>query len=154
MTALTEEQRAQAALQFLLLDKDSDGYIDSDHLGEYLRTVGLYPTPSDIRGYIPLVDPQNSGKVGQEDALQLVEKLYPQRTTPEELQAALKMLDEDADGYMTTSQLRLILVSLGTRLTAEEADDIIQDVEKDADGLINLDDLAHMLMPNKAEGSI
>ncbi|KPA78129.1 calmodulin-like protein [Leptomonas pyrrhocoris] len=154
MTALAEEQRSQAALQFLLLDQDSDGYIASDQLGEYLRTVGLYPTPSDIAGYLPIVDPHGTGKVAQEDALQLAEQLYPQRTTPEELHAALKVLDDDADGYMTTAQLRLFLVSLGTRLTTEEADEIIHDVEKDADGMINLEDLAQMLMPRNAERSI
>ncbi|KAL7700962.1 calmodulin-like protein [Lotmaria passim] len=153
MTALAEEQRTQAALQFLLLDQDSDGFIASDDLGVYLRSVGLYPTPSDLAGYLPLVDPQHTNKISQTDALSLVEKLYPQRTKPEELHTALKALDDDADGYVTTAQLRLMLVSVGIRLTAEEADEIIQDAEKDADGMINIENLAQLLMPTEAEGA-
>ena len=137
MTVLAEEQRTQAALQFLLLDQDSDGFIASD----------------DLAGYLPLVDPQHTNKISQTDALSLVEKLYPQRTKPEELHAALKALDDDADGYVTTAQLRLMLVSVGIRLTAEEADEIIQDAEKDADGMINIENLAQLLMPTEAEGA-
>jgi calmodulin len=151
MAAFTEEQRSQASLQFLLLDTDSDGCIASGDLGVFLRSVGLYPTPSEVAGYVTLVDPQHTGKVSEDEAMKLAEQLYPQRTKPEELHAALKVLDDDADGYLTTAQLRMILVSLGTRLTPEEADEVVQDVEKDADGLINVDDLAQMLMPTRAD---
>lgn len=152
MPPLTEEQRAQAALQFILLDQDSDGFIASNELGFYLRAVGLFPTAAEVTSYLPLVDAQHQGKIAQADALELVERLYPQRTQPEELHAALKVLDEDADGYLTTAQLRLILTTLGTRLTTEEADEVLQDVEKDADGMVSIDDIAQLLLPPTKAG--
>ncbi|KAG5480106.1 hypothetical protein CUR178_06158 [Leishmania enriettii] len=151
MGALSEDQRTRASLQFLLLDQDSDGFIRSDELGTYLRAIGLYPSQSDIASYIALVDSAEQGRVSQERALELYEKLYPQRTTLEELHAALKVLDDDADGYLTTAQLRHALVNLGARLSVEEAEEILRDVEKDDEGMIILEDITQLLMPTESE---
>ncbi|CBZ26770.1 calmodulin-like protein [Leishmania mexicana MHOM/GT/2001/U1103] len=151
MSVLSEAQRTCASLQFLLLDQDSDGFIGSHELGTYLRAIGLYPAQSDIASYIALVDPEEQGRVSQESALALYEKLYPQRTTPEELYAALKVLDDDADGYLTTTQLRHILVNLGARISQEDAEEILRDVEKDREGMIMVDDIIQLLMPTEGE---
>ncbi|GET88257.1 calmodulin-like protein [Leishmania tarentolae] len=151
MSVLSEAQRTRASLQFLLLDQDSDGFISSHELGAYLRAIGLYPSQSDIASYIALVDPGEQGRVSQESALALYEKLYPQRTTAEELYAALKVLDDDADGYLTTTQLRHILVNLGARISQEEAEEILCDVEKDREGMIMVDDIIQLLMPTGGE---
>ncbi|CAJ1023929.1 EF-hand domain pair, putative [Leishmania lindenbergi] len=151
MSVLSEAQRTRASLQFLLLDQDSDGFIQSHELGTYLRAIGLYPSQTDIEGYIALVDPEEQGRVSQASALELYEKLYPQRTTPEELHAALKVLDDDTDGYLTTAQLRHILVNLGTRLSQEEAEEILHDVEKNDEGMIIVDDIIQLLMPTESE---
>ncbi|KAK7200158.1 calmodulin-like protein [Novymonas esmeraldas] len=151
MSLLSETQRSQAALQFLLLDHDSDGFIRSSELGTFLRAIGLCPSQTDITGYIALVDPEEQGRVSQQRALELYEKLYPQRTTPEELHAALSVLDEDSDGYITTAQMRHILMNLGARLSQDEAEEVLRDVEKDDDGMISIDDVIHLLMPASTE---
>lgn len=143
---LTEAQRAEASLQFLLLDQDSDGRISSSELAAYLRTVGLFPTSAEVQGYLSMVDPESSGFITKEKALELVESLYDKRTTREEVHEAFRVLDDDADGYITTVQLRYILMQLGSRISQAETDEIIDDVEKDEDGLINIDDLINMMM--------
>lgn len=150
MSVLSEAQRTRASLQFLLLDQDSDGFIHSEQLGHFLRAIGLCPSQTDIAGYIALVDPEGEGRVSEQRAMELYEKLYPQRTTQEELHAALNILDDDVDGYLTTAQLRHILVNLGARLSVEEAEEVLKDVEKDEDGMISLDDIIQLMMPSES----
>ncbi|KAG5505662.1 hypothetical protein JKF63_04997 [Porcisia hertigi] len=150
MSGLSEAQRSRAALHFLLLDQDSDGFIRSDELGTYLRAIGLFPSQTEIEGYCALVDPEGQGRVSQERALELYEKLYPERTTPEEVRMALNLLDDDGDGYLTTVQLRHILLNLGARIPQEEAEEILQDVEKDSDNMIAVEDIIQLLIPTES----
>lgn len=146
---LPEKEENEYALQFLLLDKDSDGFLDTKDVGAFLRACGMYPTSLEVQGIITLVDSGNTGKVSQEQMLTAVDNLRERRTSVEELREALKVLDDDADGYLTTGQLRHILVNLGMRLTHEEANEVIDDAECDEDGQINVDDLIAMLMNEK-----
>lgn len=133
-------------LHFLLLDEDSDNFLDVKQLGVFLRAVGLYPTDAEVQGVTALVDPDGTGKVSKEKAMEAVESLWPRKTTEEEVREAFKVLDEDADGYMTAGELRHVMVNLGLRLTHEEADAILACVDKDDENFISIDDLITLLM--------
>lgn len=144
--ALSTAEANQISLEFLLLDTDSDGKLNIDQLGTLLRSVGLFPSQVEVQSMLSMVDPDNTGFITQEKALQVVSLLRPQRTSEEELREALRVLDDDNDGFISATELRHILVNLGVKITKSEADEIIEDVEKDEENLINTDDLVTMLM--------
>ncbi|CAD2220885.1 calmodulin [Angomonas deanei] len=146
---LNEAQKNQVRLHFLLLDEDSDGKIEVSQLGSFLRAAGLYPTDAEVQGITGVVDPDGTGQVTEERALEAVESLWPRRTSAEELREAFKVLDEDSDGYLTATDLRHILVNLGLKLSQEEADKVIAMVDKDDESFINIDDLITLLMTPK-----
>lgn len=146
---LTSAEENQFALQFLLLDHDSDGCLPIAELGRFLRSVGYYPTTADLRSLTGIVDPEGTGVVTRERLLSAAESLAPLKIPDVEVREAFKVLDEDQDGYLTAAQLRHILTNLGAQLTNEEADELLRDAPMDSDTQINIDDLVTMLLKVK-----
>jgi Ca2+-binding EF-hand superfamily protein len=52
-----------------LFDKDKNGVIDLEELGEVMRSVGMDPTEDDLRAMIEGVDVDNTGTIDFEEFL-------------------------------------------------------------------------------------
>lgn len=59
--------------------------------------------------------------------------------TEEEIQQAFRVFDRDGKGYISTSELRFVLLHLGEAITDEEVDQMIREVDSNKDGHINYD---------------
>lgn len=149
---LTSEERNDALLHFLLLDQNSDDKIETSQLGTYLRSVGLYPTDTEVNSIIKMLDSNNTGEIGKEDALDTVRLLSENQITEQDLREALRVLDDDEDGFLTTAQLRHILVNMGTRLSDAEADEVIADADAQMNSQINVEYLTTLLMKGNKLG--
>ncbi|KAG8343153.1 EF hand EF hand domain [Trypanosoma vivax] len=152
--SLSEAQRELLSLQFLILDKNSDGRITSDQLGPLLRCWGFCPTDTEVRAAVNLLDPEGTGFISKQQALEMAEsmKQQKQQTTEVHVREALQVLDTDGDGFLSTSELRHILMNLGVRLSTEETDEIIADAYVDEQQQINTDDFAKLLFSNLYNG--
>ncbi|CCW63812.1 unnamed protein product [Phytomonas sp. EM1] len=146
---LNQAELNNFTLQFLLLDTNSDGFVETDQVKSLLRSLGFYPSEVDVERVILLIDSKKTGFVSKEDLLPVVEKLYAQKSQQDveaELRVALRVLDEDMDGYITSGQLRHILLNMGTSLPQEVVDVILDDIERDSDDKISLEELITMLL--------
>lgn len=143
----TSEEQNNFLLQFLLLDADNDGQIQSSQLGTFLRSVGYHPSLSDLQSLTGILDPTGSGLISKEVLLESADSLSSLRIPVEAVREAFKVLDEDHDGYVTAAQMRHILTNLGgEQLTNEEADGVLKDVVMDQDTQIDIDDFTEMIM--------
>lgn len=57
--------------------------------------------------------------------------------TEEEIRAAFKVFDLDNNGFISTAELRQVMLSLGEKLTDAEIDLIMNEVDKDGSGTID-----------------
>ena len=48
-----------------------------------------------------------------------------------------RVFDKDKDGFLTVSELRRIMTSMGETLTKAEVEDMISEADKNGDGRIN-----------------
>ena len=48
-----------------------------------------------------------------------------------------RVFDKDKDGFLSVSELRRIMTSMGEKLTKAEVDDMISEADKNGDGRIN-----------------
>ena len=51
----------------------------------------------------------------------------------------LQIFDKDSNGYITASELKYVMHSLGEKLTDEEVDEMIKEADLDGDHQINYD---------------
>lgn len=77
------------------------------------------------------------------------------KVSEEALREALRVLDEDGDGYMTTAQLRHVLLNMGSRLNNNDVDELIGELsitndEANGKKLINLDDFITEMIPESS----
>jgi len=54
-----------------------------------------------------------------------------------ELRESFKVFDTDGDGYISASELRQVMVTLGEKLTDDELHEMIREADVDGDGLVN-----------------
>lgn len=149
---LTEVEKHNFSMHFLLLDKDSDGLMPVADICRLLRSVGLYPSPAEVLAVASLVDSEGTGTVSQERLLAVVESMWADAQPEESAREAFRVLDDKGTGYLTSAQLRHILLNLGPKLSHAEADEVIADAEKDSEGHIAIDDFVTMLLAYSAFG--
>ena len=62
-----------------------------------------------------------------------------------------RVFDKNADGYISSNELKHVMTSLGEKLSDEEVNDMIKEADADGDGQVNYDGKAgrHSTMGNK-----
>ncbi|CUG88869.1 calcium-binding protein, putative [Bodo saltans] len=146
MEALTEEQTKEFSFQFLLFDKDGDDHIATTELGTVIRSLGLYPTNSEVQAMIEMVDSDRSGTISREDFLKLMATQITRVESEEDVRDAFRVFDKTSDNFISAAELRHILTNLGEKLTEEQVDELIADADVDNDHQINYDELIKMMM--------
>jgi len=69
----------------------------------------------------------------------------------EELRDAFKTLDADGDGFLSASELRNVLTSMGEPLTDKEVDEMLRSVDIDNDGKLNFAEFYEMTKQNDVD---
>lgn len=78
-----------------------------------------------------------SGTIDFDEFLQMMARKMRDTDTTEELKEAFKVFDKDGNGFISASELRHVMKSLGERLTDEEVDEMIKEADLDGDGQVN-----------------
>ena len=55
----------------------------------------------------------------------------------EELREAFRVFDKDGNGFISGSELRHVMTTLGEKLTDDEVDEMIREADLDGDGMVN-----------------
>lgn len=134
---LSDEQVAEFREAFNLFDKDGDGSITTMELGTVMRSLGQNPTEGELQDMINEVDYDESGTIDFDEFLQMMARKMRDTDTTEELKEAFKVFDKDGNGFISASELRHVMKSLGERLTDEEVDEMIKEADLDGDGQVN-----------------
>ncbi|XP_048732599.1 calmodulin-A-like [Ostrea edulis] len=148
---LSDEQVAEFREAFNLFDKDGDGSITTTELGTVMRSLGQNPTESELQDMINEVDYDESGTIDFEEFLQMMARKMRDTDTKEELKEAFKVFDKDGNGFISASELRHVMKSLGERLTDEEVDEMIREADQDGDGQVNYDEFVNMMASGKKD---
>lgn len=134
---------------FQIFDKNGDGQITTNELGSVMRSLGQFPTTFELNQMILEADVDGNdkqrnnklflqlqmmwfcigdGSVSFEDFIDLSctstseESLnVSMENEAEELREAFKVFDKHNRGYITSSDLRMVLQCLGENLSEEES---------------------------------
>uniref|UniRef100_A0A7C9DYY6 EF-hand domain-containing protein n=1 Tax=Opuntia streptacantha TaxID=393608 RepID=A0A7C9DYY6_OPUST len=144
-----EEQISSMREAFALFDTDGDGQIAPSDLGIVMRSLGSNPTEAQLRNIIERE--KLTAPLGFDRFLDLMSKymkLPGDDPFESELRDAFRVLDKDSSGFVSVSDLRHILTSIGEKLEPEEFDEWIQEVDVGSDGKFQYENFISQLLIN------
>lgn len=98
----------------------SDGVISVGELGDFMRRMGLTPTPGELKRMIAEVDADGTGSVDFSEFVTLMVRKVNNADKDAEIRAAFDVYDKDSSGKITAANLRTVMRTLGDLLTEEE----------------------------------
>ena len=145
---IDEELRDDLMDCFSLFDKKGDMKVESSHIVDVLRSVGLSPTSASVQKCL-----KDSDMIGKRVDFETFYGIYHQmaNTKPlvgfEDMVEGLKTLDREQTGMISSAELRHVLINVGDKMTEQQVTDIIANREGN-DGTVNYKELIHMIMQN------
>ncbi|KAK6195186.1 hypothetical protein SNE40_000663 [Patella caerulea] len=141
MSSLSRDTIEEVREVFDLFDfwDGRDGDVDAFKTGDMLRCLGLNPTQALIT--------KNGGTKAMGEKSYKLEEFLPiyevisglkDTGTFADFNEAFKTFDREGQGFISSAEMRQVLVSLGDRMTDEEVDEIVKccDVREDLEGNI------------------
>ena len=135
---LSDDQVSSMKEAFTLFDTDNDGKIAPSELGILMRSLGGNPTQAQLKSIV--AEEKLTAPFDFNRFLELMSKHMKPEPFDRQLRDAFKVLDKDATGFVSVSELRHILTSIGEKLEPSEFDEWIREVDVGKDGKIKYDD--------------
>jgi len=142
---LSEEQIAEFKEAFSLFDKDGDGTINTEELGNTMRSLGQNPTEAELQDMVDEIDADGNGAIDFPEFLTMMAHKSNDSDCGEEMKQVFGVFDKDGDGCINHAELKCVMESLGERLTDEEVDEMLREADDNGDGQINYDEFMRMM---------
>ncbi|CAH3149170.1 unnamed protein product, partial [Porites evermanni] len=134
---LTAEKRKEIAEAFKLFDKNGDGQISVEELGEAMKQAGQEVCEEDLQEMIKAVD--RNGKSWILDSTYATDS-GSQVKDYQRLDFGFQSLTKETngDGYITGDELKTVMKTFGGKTyTTKEIDDMIKEADMDDDGKVS-----------------
>ena len=143
---LTEENISEFREAFELFDKDKDGFITIQELGEIMKNLGQTPNEAELQDMISEVDIDGNGNIDFKEFLGLMARKMKDTDTDEELNEAFRVFDRDGNGFITAQELKHVMINLGEKIEDTEVEEMIKEADIDGDGYINYEEFVRMII--------
>ena len=131
---------------FTMFDRDKDGLINYNELGNVLKSQGFTPTNQELLEMIADVDENEDDKINFEEFLILMHSRLKKADIENELNEAFSVYDKNGSGVISVREFKRIMNSLGEKICQEEIEEIIQKVDPKNRGSINYKDLTKLIV--------
>ena len=124
----------------MMFDKDGDGTVSTKELGAVMRSLGNNPTQEELEELIDDADRDGSGSVDFREFVELMIKREAEKETIDDLKQVFRVFDKDGNGYVSTSEIKFVLNSVGLHFTDEEILEMVQEADIDGDQHVSFDE--------------
>ncbi|QQP55488.1 Troponin C_ isoform 1 [Caligus rogercresseyi] len=150
VTGLETDEIKVLKICFNMFDVKDQAFLSADDLDDILRGMGFRPSKEELKEILEEIDEDGSGEIEFEEFCQLCAKFLieepDEETMKAELKEAFRVYDKEANGFITTDQLREIISELDQRLTSDDLDGIIEEIDEDGSGTMDFDEFCAMMM--------
>ena len=127
---LNEIQIAEIREIFTLFDKNSDGYVNTNELGNILRALNMNPTQAEVKEMERDVDPNDTGSFDQMNLISLIARRPKPVETLEQMIEAIKVLNSEAGDEkdkvkLSIEQLKYSMMQFGEKMQEHEVEEIL-----------------------------
>lgn len=143
--SLTQQQIEEFKDAFMLFDQDGDGKITVEELGTVLTNLGQSPSPTELQDMINEVDVDQNGTIEFNEFLLLMAHKIQKFDEQDDLRMAFRVFDKNGDGYISASELKSVMESLGEKMTDEQVEEMIREADLDGNGLIDYNEFIKIM---------
>ncbi|XP_043725020.1 calmodulin-like protein 7 [Telopea speciosissima] len=159
-----EHDKVELERVFATFDKNGDGFITKQELGESLKNMGLFTTDEEVASMVAGLDVNGDGLIDLDEFCELydsmeksggnkndeMEKEEWNDDMDKDLREAFDVFDGNGDGLITVEELGLVLSSMGLKkgLGIQDCKEMIRMVDMDGDGKVNFDEFKKMMIKN------
>ncbi|CAG2207002.1 CALM [Mytilus edulis] len=140
----SEETISDWRESFSLFDKNRDGVICCRELGGVMRSIGQTPTDDDVQKMVSDADKDGNGTVDFDEFVAMMSRYYSTMDPEKEMRDAFRVFDKDGNGYISKSELKSVMHSLGEKLNDQEIEEMIRAADADKDGAINYSGISYI----------
>ena len=114
---IPEDQMEEFKQAFALFDKDGNGHVDANELGQVLASLGQIPTEDELKRMISEVDGDMNGTIEFAEFLQMMKSKMSKKENEEEIQEAFNAFDVNKNGIINAKSLQKAFKSMNETLT-------------------------------------
>ncbi|KAL5263145.1 hypothetical protein ACHWQZ_G008530 [Mnemiopsis leidyi] len=135
---LTIDQISEYEHAFRKYDQNGDGVISVAELSFLLETIGLKPSEEEVVEMIATVDADRDGVLSMSEFVKLMSRHHNPAVTPQQqYEAIFKVFDADGNGYISRSEFKDTLFSIGQRCSEDELNALVDEIDVNRDGIIS-----------------
>ena len=131
---------------FDLCDSDRDKKLTTRELGTIMRGLGQKPSEIELQEIVNEVDLEGTGKIDFKEFIRIMTRKMKDTDLDQEMKDTFRVMDVDANGLISTSDLRTIVKNLGENYTKDEVEEMILEGDIDSDKQISYDEFIRIMM--------
>ncbi|OJJ59963.1 hypothetical protein ASPSYDRAFT_44365 [Aspergillus sydowii CBS 593.65] len=145
---LSEDQISQYRDVFKIFDKDGNGDISAEELGEVMRSLGQNPTETELKDMVDELDLDRTGTIDFDEFLVMMSRKVKDSDPEAELRGAFEVFDQDKNGTISADELRKVLTSIGDDVTDADVDEMLKLADVNGDGSIDYQEFVRLMSQN------
>ena len=142
---LTKEELEQLKAAFRFLDKDGNGTVEPEEIGEVLKTLGIEITDEEIKDIMSNLDENGDGVMDFNEFVGMMNRRLSLNSQRAELKETFKVFDKNGDGKISFDELKEVLIGLGEEVTDQDVKDMIKEADLNGDGFIDFEEFMIMM---------
>ena len=127
---------------FRVFDKNGDGRITAQELGQVLKELGIVLKSDDIKLMIAELDKDGNGTIEYSEFVQMMTQPASRDADEFELREAFKCIDLDGNGFISRDELRKAvrkIMSTDKKISVQDVEEMMIEADQDGNGLIDFD---------------
>ncbi|KAG1937655.1 myosin light chain 6B [Pimephales promelas] len=149
----TPDQMEDYREAFGLFDRVGDSKVAFNQIADIMRALGQNPTNKEVAKILgnPTADDMANKRVDFDGFLPMLQFVInsPNKASYDDYVEGLRVFDKEGNGTVMGAELRIVLSTLGEKMTEAEIDALMQGQE-DENGCVNFEASIMMFLPGQA----
>lgn len=141
-----DDKLKECKIVFDMFDKDKDGLISINKLGDIMRILGAAPSKIELDNLIYNLESNNNNLISFDNFLILLKNKLENEYTEEDIINEFRKLDKKNNGKINENDLRNLMSKYENPLSNEEIEEIIKEANVDSNNEIDYINFTKILL--------
>lgn len=133
---------------FSLMDRSGHGKISTLEMKQLLNSQSCYPNEAELGEIVAELDFDNDGEINFDDFVTYCSSrrsCCSVMAKDEEIKHAFDFLDSNGDGYVSVTDVRHVMRTIGRDVMEEQVEQMLAEVDREGSGRISYESFKNMM---------